>query len=124
MVAFVPDVHSTLGDTVTYISVAFIIGVCFAFFYWAWGAPMRALARRPIIGQPLTRIEARQLALSKISYGQLALAAFGGVWIGWTQAEKYDALNGSGVAWLGFGALLVTLAGVQAGCKWIVERKA
>lgn len=98
--------------------IATILLPFMAIFHWAWGAPSRELERRPPEGAALTREEARALAFSKITYGQLALAALMGMGLIWKMSTKVDVFHGSGLIWLVFGAALVVLAGVQTLRKW------
>jgi hypothetical protein len=69
-------------------------------------------------GPALSKEEAGALTFSKITYGQLALAALMGVGLVWKMSTTIDVFHGSGLVWLVFGGGLVLLAGVQAIRKW------
>jgi hypothetical protein len=114
----IPDADSPAAQIATWGGIAAILLPFVAIFYWAWGAPSRELERRTPEGPALSKEEARALAFSKITYGQLALAALMGVGLVWKMSTEIDVFHGSGLVWLVFGGALVLLAGVQAIRKW------
>lgn len=114
----VPDSDSTAGQMAMWVGIAAILIPFMAIYYWAWNAPSRELDRRTPVGAALTKEEARTLAFSKITYGQLMLAALMGGGLVWERSSKTDVVHGWGVVWLIIGAALIALAGVQAIRKW------
>lgn len=118
LVWLIPDADSPEGKIAVWVGIAAILVPFMAIYYWAWNAPSRELGRRSPEGSALTKGEARALAFSKITYGQLALAALMGAGLIWKRSTETDVFHGWGVAWLVFGAALIILAGVQAIRKW------
>jgi len=118
LVWLIPDADSPSAQIAIWGGIAAILLPFMVIFYWAWGAPSRELERRTPEGPALSKKEARALAFSKITYGQLAVAALMGVGLVWKMATKVDVLHGSGLVWLVFGGALVLLSGVQAIRKW------
>ncbi len=118
-----PDADSPAAQIAMWGGLAGILLPSIMIFYWAWGAPSRELERRAPEGLPLSKEEARALALSKITYGQLALAALMGLGLVWKMSTKTDVFHGSGMVWLVFGAALVIFAGVQAIRKWYASQR-
>lgn len=118
LVWLVPDTDSAAGQMATWVGIAAILVPFMAIYYWAWNAPSRELERRTPAGAALTKEEARTLALSKITYGHLMLAALMGLGLVWKTSTKTDVFHGWGVAWLVFGGALIVLAGLQAIRKW------
>jgi hypothetical protein len=113
-----PDSDSPAAQIAMAAGIAAIVLPSLVTIYWAWGAPSRELERRLPEGPALTKEEARALALSKVTYGQLALAALMGMGLVWKMSTKTDVFLGSGLVWLVCGAALVVIAGVQALRKW------
>jgi len=118
LVWLIPDTDSPAAQIAVWVGIAAILLPFMGVFYWAWGAPSRELERRAPEGPALSKEEARVLGLSKITYGQLALAAVMGVGLVWKMSAKIDVFHGSGLVWLAFGGALVLFAGVQAIRKW------
>jgi Na+/melibiose symporter-like transporter len=118
LVWLTPDAESASAQMAMWVGIAAILAPFIVIFYWAWNAPSRELERRTPEGAALTKEEARALAFSKITYGQLALAALTGMVLIWKMSTKTDVIHGWGVVWLVFGAALIVLAGVQAIRKW------
>jgi len=118
LVWLVPDVESPAAQMAMWIGIAAILVPFTLIYYWAWNAPSRELERRTPEGAALTRDEARALAFSKITYGQLALAALMGMGLVWKMSAKTDVFHGWGLVWPVLGAALVVLAGLQAIRKW------
>lgn len=114
----IPESDSDLENAAIWIGIAAILIPFIAIYYWAWDAPARELQRRTPESAALTREEARSLAFSKITYGQLGLAAAFGVGLVWMRSIDEDVFHGWGMIWLIFGVGLVVLSGVQAIRKW------
>jgi hypothetical protein len=118
LVWLIPDVDSPSAQIAVWVGIAAILVPFMVIYHWAWNAPSRELGGRPPEGPALTENEARAVAFSKITYGQLGLAALTGVALVWKMSTKTDVLQGWGVIWLVFGAALLVLAGIQAIRKW------
>lgn len=118
-----PDSDSTMAQTAMWTGIAAILVPFIAIFYWAWNAPARDLERRTPEGAAMTKEEARTLAFSKITYGNLSLAALIGIGLIWKMSTRTDVLHGWGVVWLVSGVALIALAGVQALRKWRFSQK-
>lgn len=114
----IPDSNSDIAKGAIWVGVAAILIPFMAIYYWAWNAPSRELQRRTPESAALTRDEARSLAFSKITYGQLGLAAVFGAGLVWMKSIDEDVFQGWGMIWLIFGVGLVALSGVQAIRKW------
>jgi O-antigen/teichoic acid export membrane protein len=123
LVWLIPDSDSPAAQIAMWGGIAAILLPFMMIFHWAWGAPSRELGSRTPEGLALSKEEARTLAFSKITYGQLALAALMGVGLVWKMSTKIDVFHGSGLVWLVFGGALVLLAGVQAIRKWRFSRR-
>jgi regulator of sirC expression with transglutaminase-like and TPR domain/MFS family permease len=95
----------------------------FAFNQWAWSAPARELAGRTPIAGELSSDEVRRLRFQRISYGQLAGVAAGGVAIPFIGGSHQDLFSGWNRLWLLLGSALVLLAAVQAFRKWRFEQE-
>jgi tetratricopeptide (TPR) repeat protein len=93
-----------------------------AYYRWAWGAPSRALEGRTPIARERSRDEVRQLTFQRMTYGNLAAAAGGGLAVPLIASGRHDLLSGWGRLWLVFGAALILFAGVQAFRKWRFEQ--
>ncbi|MBN8846871.1 MULTISPECIES: hypothetical protein [unclassified Sphingomonas] len=118
-----PDSDSPMAQTAMWTGIAAILVPFIAIFYWAWNAPARDLERRTPEGAAMTKEEARTLAFSKITYGNLSLAALIGIGLIWKMSTRTDVLHGWGVVWLVSGVALIALAGVQALRKWRFSQK-
>jgi hypothetical protein len=110
----IPDADSSTAKVAIWVGIGAILLPFMVTFYWAWNAPSRDLQRRSPEGTALTKEEARALAFSKITYGQLALAAAMGAGLAWRMSLETDILHGWGLVWPIFGGGLIALAGVQA----------
>jgi hypothetical protein len=82
------------------IGVGGIVAIFLGVHHWMWSRPARDLARRAVVGRALDRDEARRMALAKVSYGQLAMAAVMGGIMGWNHATGPDGLQGWSRLWL------------------------
>lgn len=118
LVWLTPGADSPVAQVAMWGGIAGILLLFMVIYYWAWNAPSRELERRNPEGPALTKEEARALAFSKITYGQLSLAALMGLGLIWKMSTKIDVFHGWGVVWLAVGAAVVVLAGVQAIRKW------
>lgn len=122
VVWLIPDAESSAAQIAMWGGIAAILLPFMVIFHRAWGAPSRELQRRTPEGAALNKEEARALAFSKITYGQLALAALMGAGLVWKMSTNTDVFHGSGRVWLVFGGALTFLAGVQAIRKWRFNR--
>lgn len=105
------------------IGIGFAMIPYFAFYRWAWAAPARELeGRTPIAGERPSD-EVRRIRFRRITYGQLASAAFGGVMIPFIGSSRQNVFLGWNRLWLVFGGALVLLAAVQAFRKWRFEQE-
>ena len=118
LVCLIPDVDSPSAQIAVWVGIAAILVPFLVIYHWAWNAPSRELGLRTPEGPALTKNEARAVAFSKITYGQLGLAALTGVALVWKMSARTDVFHGWGVVWLVFGAALFVLAGVQVIRKW------
>lgn len=118
----IPDIDSVAGQIAIWGGIIASLSLCLVAFYRTWGAPSRALERRAPEGAALSKEDARALALSKITYGQLALFALIGVGFAWDMSAKVDVPHGWEMAWPVVGVVPVLLAGVQAIRKWRLRR--
>lgn len=103
----------------------FVVGTVpyVAYFRWAWAAPARELAgRTPVAGERSSE-EVRRLQLQRITYGQLGIAALGGLALPFVGASKGESFAGWNRLWLVFGCSLVLLAAVQAFRKWRLDQE-
>lgn len=123
LVVLVPDVDSPTAQVAMYVGLALILAPFLLAYYWAWNAPSRELERRPLASEARSRDEVRQLMFAKMTYGQLGLAAAGGVLLVWKVSAKHDVFHGWGVLWLVFASLLIAVAAIQACRKWLFERE-
>lgn len=118
-----PETDSPEAQIAIWVGVAAMLAPFMVIYRWAWNAPARELQRRTPEGAELTKEEARELAFSKITYGNLMLAALIGLWLIWDSSTKVDVFHGWGVVWLVFGIALIALAGIQALRKWRFGKK-
>ena len=118
-----PDTDSFRNSIALWVGIGAIIASLMAIFFWAWNAPARELQRRFPEGAALTKTEARTLAFSKITYGQLALAAVMGGGLAWKKSSETDVFHGGGLVWLFVGGSLISLAGIQAIRKWLINQR-
>jgi hypothetical protein len=95
-----------------------IFAIYMTIHFWIWNAPSRALRNRPPEGAALTKAEARELAFSKITFGQLGFCALMGAGLVWKMSIRTDVFHGWGRIWLVAGGMLIALAGIQAIRKW------
>jgi len=102
-------------------SMAIFLGLVVAGMYWYWNVPMRALRSRGTSGQALSPVEARRLAFSKISFGQLATVPVLAAVLLWRVGRRNDIWSGWGRLWLVPAVALIVLAAVQAFRKWRFE---
>lgn len=119
----IPDADSAVDQLAVWVGIAVILAPFLTMFYWAWNAPSRQLERRTPAGAALTKKEARELAFSKITYGQLALVPLGALALIWKISTRTDVFHGPGVFWLVAGAALILMAGVQAFRKWLISQQ-
>jgi Flp pilus assembly protein TadD len=104
---------------------AFIVGMApyFVYFRRAWAAPARELAGRTPIARELSSDEVRELKFRKITYGNLAAAAFGGLAVAFFGSRSSDLHSPWIWLWVAPGAALVLFAAVQAFRKWRFDQE-
>lgn len=122
VVILVPNSNRALGQLVVTIGAACIILPYTVAMRWAWNAPARELERRAPAGPARSDEEFRRIKLSKMTYGQLGLAAFV-VCAGLLRVSmRVDGLHGWGIVFTAFTAVLVLILAVQAVQKWRLDR--
>jgi hypothetical protein len=100
-----------------------VVAMLIIFFWhrWLWNAPARALQGRPTIGEARSNAELRQMALVKLSYGQIAFVVVFSVFLlsnlEWKHGWR-SIWNASILAVV--AATLVALA-IQVFRKWRLE---
>lgn len=112
-----------LPDIAMYIGIGAIALVSVAYSIWVHGAPARELARRTPVGRERSRAEMRRLTLKRMTYGQLATAAFAAAVLPFTLRSHPDLFHGWSRLWLVFSAAIILLAAVQAVRKWRFETR-
>jgi tetratricopeptide (TPR) repeat protein len=112
-----------LSQTAMFIGIGLVVIPYFVFYRWAWAAPARELGGRTPIAGERSPDEVRRLGFQRITYGQLAVAGFGGVMIPFIGSSRQDVFSGWNRLWLVFGGALVLLAAVQAFRKWRFEEE-
>ena len=115
--------NADLPDVPMFIGIGAIALASIVYIMRAGTAPARELGRRAVVGQARSRAELRRLMLSRMSYGQLAAAAFPGILLVFIVSGRHDVSSGWGRLWLLFAGALVVLAGVQAFRKWRFDRQ-
>lgn len=123
LVAVGAESESELYQIEMYAGIGVVCAIYMFMFFWVWNAPSRALARRAVLGNALTKAEARKLALSRMTYGQLAGAVALALFLVWKASEGGDLMHGWGIASLVFAGGMTCLAAVQAFRKWRMERR-
>jgi tetratricopeptide (TPR) repeat protein len=112
-----------LSQAAILIGIGLLMVPYFAFYRWAWAAPARELGGRTPIAGERSSDEVRRLGFQRMTYGQLAGAALGGVMIPFIGNSREDVFSGWNRLWLVFGGGLVLLAAVQAFRKWRFEQE-
>jgi hypothetical protein len=108
---------------------AILIGIAiamipyFAYYRWTWAAPTRELGSRTPIAGERSADDVRRLRFRRLTYRQLAAAAFGGVMIPFFGSSRQDVFSGWNRLWFAFGCALVLLCAVQAFRKWRFEQE-
>jgi tetratricopeptide (TPR) repeat protein len=114
---------SDLSEGAFFVGIGLAMIPYFAFYRWAWAAPARELAgRTPIAGERSSE-EVQRIRFRRMTYGQLAGAAFGGLAIPFIGSSRQNLLSGWNRVWLVFGAALVLVAAVQAFRKWRFQQE-
>lgn len=107
--------------------IAVVMGVNFAYLFWAWRAPVRQLQGRMPIASALSTEQAQRLKFGKIKYPKLALVAVAGLGLPFLGAARTSGLAplfaGWNWLWLAGGAAMILLAAVQAFRKWRFEQE-
>lgn len=113
---------SDLSQGAIFAGIGLVMIPYFAYFQWAWAAPARELAGRTPIAGERSPEEVRRLRFQRITYSQLAGAAFGGLAITFIGSSRQDVFSGWNRLWLVFGGALILFAGIQAFRKWRFEQ--
>jgi Flp pilus assembly protein TadD len=112
-----------LSQIIIFAGIGLVMIPYYAYFRWAWAEPARELAgRTPVAGERPPE-EVRRLRFRRMTYGQLAGAAFGGLVIPFIGSSHQDVFSGWNRLWLVFGGMIVMLAAVQAFRKWQFEQE-
>ena len=114
LVWLTPNSDSPVADLAIWAGIGAILLPFMVIFYWAWNSPSHELRSRKPEGAALTKEEAHELAFSKITYGQLALAAAMGAGLVWKMSLERAVLHGWGLIWLIFGGGSIAVAALQA----------
>ena len=100
-----------------------LVMIYFAYYRWAWAAPARELAGRTPIAGERSAEEVRRLRFQRVTYRQLAGAAFGGMVIPFIGSSRQDVFSGWNRLWLVFGGAIILFAAIQAFRKWRLEQE-
>ena len=114
---------SDLSQAVIFAAIGIAMIPYLAYFRWAWAAPARELAGRVPIAGERSPEEVRRLRFQRMTYGQLASAAFGGLVIPFIGSAHQDVFSGWNRLWLVFGGALMLFAAVQAFRKWRFDQE-
>lgn len=117
---------SEMPDTGFYALVAGLSLGLLAFYYWIRAAPARALARRPVLGNPRPSGEIQQRLLAALSWQMLAIGAGGAILlIVLIVLTIIDGDQAAGWHWPGivFGAAMLVLFAAQGARKWRARRR-
>lgn len=112
-----------LSQASIFIGIGVVMIPYFVYFRWAWAAPARELAGRTPIAGERSPDEVRRLRFRRMTYGQLAVSAVGGLVIPFVGGRHQDIFSGWNRLWLIFGGAIVLLAAVQAFRKWRFEQQ-
>jgi hypothetical protein len=115
LVWFAPDSQGTAGQWIMWPGICLAMAPSLIIMRRAWTAPFRELRLRTPSGPARNRDEIRRIALSRITYPQLGMAAAGGVLLILKVSARQDVLHGWGRLWLVAAGALVAVAGLQ-GC--------
>lgn len=122
IVAFAFFRNGELNQAAVYIAIGLVMIPYLIYYRWAWGAPARELGSRTPVAGERSRDEVLHLQFQRMTYGQLAIAALGGLAIPFIGATHQDLFSGWNRLWLVFGSGLILLAAVQAFRKWRFEQ--
>lgn len=89
----------------------------------SYGAPARSLAHRVAIAPPLTRSDARKMALDQLRWSHFASFAALFAVATWQIHINWDITRGWGRIWLVLAAVMAIGIAVQAYRKWRHDRK-
>lgn len=113
---------SDVSQSAIFVCIGIVMIPYFAYYRWAWVAPSRELGSRTPIAGKRHPDEVRRLRFERMTFGQLAGAAFGGLMVPFIGSSRQDVFSGWNRLWLVFGGGLVLLAAVQAFRKWRFEQ--
>lgn len=111
-----------LSQAAIFVGIGLVMVPYFAYYRWAWAAPSRELGSRTPIAGERPADEVRRLRFERMTYGQLAVAAVGGLMIPFIGSSRQNVFSGWNRLWLVFGGGLVLVAAVQAFRKWRFEQ--
>lgn len=112
-----------LSQAAIFIGIGVVMIPYFVYYRWTWADPARELAGRTPIAGERSPDEVRRLRFQRMTYGQLAGAAAGGLVIPFVGSRHQDVFSGWNRLWLIFGGAIVLLAAVQAFRKWRFEQE-
>ena len=112
-----------LSQAAIFIGIGVVMIPYFVYFRWAWAAPARELAGRTPVAGERSPDEVRRLRFRRMTYGQLAVSAVGGLVFPFIGSRHGDIFSGWNRLWLLFGGAIVLLAAVQAFRKWRFEQQ-
>ena len=120
-VLFAGTGQSQESDLGIWISLGIILVLFTSYWFWAYTAPSRALARRTPVGRARSREEMRRLSLGRISYGQLAGAAVAAWVMAYFYSRGHDMFSGWYLFWPFFAGAITITSALQALRKWHLE---
>lgn len=117
-VIFLTITDQPVSGITVYIGIGVLmIGYMIA-FYWIRGFPMRELRGRPTVGEPRSRVEIRDLMISRMSCVQIVIIGTGGLFVLSRIDRNNDLFSGWNLALLVFAAFAIVAAIVTAFRKW------
>jgi Flp pilus assembly protein TadD len=114
--------HIDPSQVAVFAGVGLVMIPYLAYFRWAWAEPARELADRVPVAGERSPEEVQRLKFQRLTYRQLAGAAFVGIVAPFAASSRQDIFSGWNRLWLVFGGALVLLAAVQAFRKWQFEQ--
>ena len=108
---------SDLSQVAIFVGIGLVMIPYFVHYRWAWAAPARELVGRTPIAGERSPDEVRRLRFQRMTYGQLAGAAFGGVMIPFIGSSRQDLFSGWNRLWLVFGGAFRVQARTTSRCR-------
>lgn len=109
-------------DPVTWLILGGGLGLHLLPFYWLWNAPLRELRDWTPTVEGRSRLEARRLALRRLTWGRLGAAVLLIPFTLWRASARINVFVGWGRLWLVFCGAALGLVAVQAIRKLRMER--